>query len=227
MEEYGQERSLFGAIVTRWGSQYTMMQSIKRSEAALSKLASRRNIELSDTLRAILQDDLFWSHLGKLISLFKPIDEAIRMSESTKSDVSKVSQRWLSINRHLVDCQRFKPFEDDLCKFNMTTFHQRLDKQVSDIHWAIFYLDPANCNVNMLPALQKRVNNIIRRYCVDPGVALEEFTSFRAKDGAFFEASCWDYTNDPKLFWKMQISPLYQLIAFTKNYIAINILQPI
>jgi hypothetical protein len=47
------------------------------------------------------------------------------MSESTASDISKVLKRWLSINRHLVDCQRVKPFEDDLSRFNMTTFHQR------------------------------------------------------------------------------------------------------
>jgi hypothetical protein len=121
MEEYGQEKSLLAAVITRWGSQYTMMQSIKRSEAALSKLATRNDIALSDTLRMTLQDDIFWSHLGKLLSLFKPINEAIRMSESTASDISKVMNRWLSINRHLIDCQRVKPFGDDLSRFNSTS----------------------------------------------------------------------------------------------------------
>src|ERR1700722_19492776 len=87
----------------------------------------------------------------------------------------------------------------------MTIFHQRLDKQVSDIHWAIFYLSPVNCNVKMPPALQKRVNNVIRQYCPDWRVALEEFASFRAKDGAFFQASCWEHTENPVLFWKMQV----------------------
>ena len=54
------------------------------------------------------------------------------MSESTASDISKVMNRWLSINGYLIDCQRVKPFGDDLSRFNMTIFHQRLDKQVSD-----------------------------------------------------------------------------------------------
>lgn len=224
MEEYGQEKSLLASVITRWGTQYTMMQSLKRSEAALSRFATRSDIAISDSLKETLQDDIFWSHLGKLLSVFKPINEAIRMSESTTSDISKVLNRWLSINRHLIDCQRVKPFEEDLCKFNMTTFHQRLGKQVSDIHWAIFYLNPVNCNLKMPPALQTRVNNVIRQYCLDPQAALEEFTSFRAKDGSFFQASCWEYTDNLVLFWKMQVSALYQLqVTLTKDYIAISV----
>jgi hypothetical protein len=55
MEEYGKEKALLAAIITRWGSQYTMLQSIKRSEAALSKLASTRSdIGLSEMLRETL-----------------------------------------------------------------------------------------------------------------------------------------------------------------------------
>lgn len=37
-----------------------------------------------------------------------------------------------------------------------------MDKQVSDIHWAIFYLDPVNCNVKIPPILQKRVPKTVK-----------------------------------------------------------------
>src|SRR6266850_3141713 len=206
MEEYGKEMSLLGAVITRWGSQYTMMESIKRSESALSRLALRADVELPNLIREIIQDDDFWVNLGKLMSLLKLIHEAIQMSESTRSDLSKVLKRWTSINTHLVDCERFKPFETDLQAYNASRFTLRMEKQVSDFHWTIFYLDPVNSHLHMTPAIQKRVNKVIQQYCANPGMAIEEFASFRAKDGSFYDAACWEYAGDAKQFWRMQVS---------------------
>ncbi|KAE8549030.1 hypothetical protein EYB25_007545 [Talaromyces marneffei] len=206
MEEYGEEKSLLSAIITRWGSQYTMLQSIKRSEAALSKLARREDIDLGATLKAVLEDDLFWIYLGRLIQIIKPLHEAIKMSESVKSDMSKVLQRWLNINRHLLACQPLQPFSEDIEAFSRITFRQRLEKQLTDMHYIMYYLDPKNCHTNLQPQLQRRVNNVISKYCSDSASAVAEFVAFRTKSGVFFEALCWDHTADPKLFWRMHQS---------------------
>lgn len=206
MEEYGEEKSLLSAIITRWGSQYTMLQSIKRSEAALSKFARREDIDLGATLKAVLEDDLFWIYLGRLIQIIKPLHEAIKMSESVKSDMSKVLQRWLNINRHLLACQPLQPFSEDIEAFSRITFRQRLEKQLTDMHYIMYYLDPKNCHTNLQPQLQRRVNNVISKYYSDSASAVAEFVAFRTKSGVFFEAPCWDHTADPKLFWRMHVS---------------------
>lgn len=73
IEEYRQEKSFLSAVIMRWGSQYTMLQSCKRSEIALAKFVMREDIEMSAMLREVLQDDIFWIHLGKLIQLIKPL----------------------------------------------------------------------------------------------------------------------------------------------------------
>jgi hypothetical protein len=199
--------SLLGAVITRWGSQYTMLESIKRSETALTSLAERSDIKIDAEVRATLRDDDFWIHLGKLILLLKPIDEAIRKSEAVGSDLSKVLKRWKSLQSHLVSSERFKPFEHDIRDYNTNKFDQRMEKQVSDMHWVIFYLDPTNQDLWMVPNIQRRVNNFIQQYCdIDASIAIEEFTAFRTKDGSFFEAACWDYTSDAKRFWRMQVS---------------------
>jgi hypothetical protein len=149
-----------------------MLESIERSEEALSKLASRSDVELGNNIRTILQDDFFWNHLKKLLLILKPINEAIRMSESTSHDLSKVIKQWLSINTHLVDCERFKQFEADLHEYNASRFHPRMAKQVSDVHWATFYLDTAHQKHQMAPPIQRRVNELIGHHCVDADTAI-------------------------------------------------------
>jgi hypothetical protein len=199
-----------------------MLESIERSEEALSKLASRSDVELGNNIRTILQDDFFWNHLKKLLLILKPINEAIRMSESTSHDLSKVIKQWLSIYTHLVDCERFKQFEADLHEYT-SRFHPRMAKQVSDVHRATFYLDPAHHKHQMAPPIQRRVNELIRHHCVDADTAIEEFNSFRSKAGIFYEAECWEYTNDTKSFWKMQVSLRPISIASTKKFPASSI----
>jgi hypothetical protein len=167
---------------------------------------SRADVELHKLIREILQDDNFGVDLKKLMALLKPIYEAIRMSESTRSDLSKVLKRWTSLHTHLIDCERFRPFEADLQAYNASRFTPRMGKQVIDVHWTIFYLDPINTHVHMTPVIRKRVNKVIQHYCVDPGMAIEEFASFRAKDGSFYDAACWEYTDDAKRFSRMQVS---------------------
>uniref|UniRef100_A0A093VMB6 Zinc finger BED domain-containing protein 4 n=1 Tax=Talaromyces marneffei PM1 TaxID=1077442 RepID=A0A093VMB6_TALMA len=70
----------------------------------------------------------------------------------------------------------------------------------------MYYLDPKNCHTNLQPQLQRRVNNVISKYCSDSASAVAEFVAFRTKSGVFFEAPCWDHTADPKLFWRMHQS---------------------
>jgi hypothetical protein len=67
----------------------------------------------------------------------------------------------------------------------------------------------------MTPAIQKQVDKVIQQYCANPGIVIEEFASFRAKDGSFSDAACWEYS-DAKQFWRMQVS-LMTLTASEKE----------
>lgn len=133
------------------------------------------------------------------------------MSESIKLNMAKVLQRWLNINQHLIASKVLRPFSEDLKTFIKISLCQRMKKQLINLHYTIFFLNPKNYNTKMTPPVQRRVYNTILKYCSDlrdPGTALKEFIGFRNKTGDYFEALCWEYTADPKLFWNIQVSKM-------------------
>ena len=142
--------------------------------------------DLKAELRENLRNSDFWNHLKKLIAILKPINEAISMSEDVKSDIGKVINRWRNIEIHLrtyIDSE----FSVEINTFLTSGFPNRINRQFEDIHWAAFYLDPANRDTGLEGMLQERVHQAIRRYCKeDPEEAIRQFSAFRGGDGAFY-----------------------------------------
>ena len=190
-----------------------MLMSLKRSMDALQiygeKTQAKKESSKEAEVLITLKDDAFWMSLTRLILLLKPIDEAIHMSEDSHSDLGKVAIYWKKVETHLINSISCRDFGKDLETFNHTQLQVQMAKQLGDLNWAAFYLHPINCDIDMTPELEAAVHRVIRKYCTaDPNAAIIEFAAFWGKDGSFYRSSCWDYTNNPKEFWQLQVSIL-------------------
>jgi len=103
---YGGKRALCSSVITRWGTQYRLINSILKSKDAL------RRFSVSDTAKELSLDAYthissaaFWKELEPVRELLQPMDEAITDSESSKGHIGQVINRWKAIHSHLIQFQ--------------------------------------------------------------------------------------------------------------------------
>ena len=70
--------------------------------------------EFNSSALEYIRDPMFWVQLDSLHDLLLPIDKALKMSESDKSDLGHVVPHWEQIHTHL---DRLKGFSLDLTDF--------------------------------------------------------------------------------------------------------------
>ena len=105
--QYGDKRykSLILSVITRWGTQFRLIQSVINSKDALKRYAHEfgdrpPKKRLNQAAIDILRDPQFWRSLEPLRELLQPLDEALRMSESGSSHLGHVLPRWMAIAQH-------------------------------------------------------------------------------------------------------------------------------
>ena len=98
-EVYGKEQSLILSVMTRWGTQYHLYNSVLKNKDALERWAIRKDTAIGKKGKGkqkdVILDDMFWVQLGKLCQALKLIHEAQKISESNDSTLGKVIPRWL------------------------------------------------------------------------------------------------------------------------------------
>ncbi|KAJ5103082.1 hypothetical protein N7532_003611 [Penicillium argentinense] len=211
---YKKELSLLAVVSTRWGTQYRMLMSVKRSEQALRAYFTTHTDlgEAGRELATVANYHKFWGQLNELLVLIEPLDEAIRMSESGGANLMKVVCRWMSLRAHIQQCQEGSSLGKDLAEFIPHDLTPRIDRQLTDLHWAAFYLDPKNHSSKTPITKRDQVIRTIQKYCVSPdnidasAEAIDEFFTFRGRQGSFFKSVCWDFIDNPIRFWRMQVS---------------------
>jgi hypothetical protein len=204
LQEYKEERALLGSIITRWGSQYLMLQSLKNNEKSLTQYV--RDHPCKDEIKSILRSMDFWDDLSEILVLLKPIHEHIKASEAVASHAGCVLERWFGIMRHLESFQKSWTVGNDISSYMASRFHDRMRRQVQDLHWAAYYLNPLIIHEDMPSSLQGKVFQVIERYCTQkPQEATLQFAQFRTSAGEFFQSRCWSFKTDPKSFWEVQV----------------------
>jgi len=164
----------------------------------------------------IIKRTEFWNGLELMRELLKPIDERLKMSESGKSHLGHVLNRWMDFLKHL----REKRSEiDDLEMFISAdgAFAQRYARQVLPIHIVAYYLMPettlrdrhnpdktkAAIPVNM----EQQITVFFRRYTsseADAKILIREFMTFRAQHPPFEAGRLfWEESTNPSLFWEL------------------------
>jgi hypothetical protein len=93
--KYNKHYALILAVITRWGTQYRLIQFILRSKDALRAYAfkpTRLPTDLRGNAIATIKDPSFWSNLDVLNDVIQPIDDRVQMAESTKSHIGTVME---------------------------------------------------------------------------------------------------------------------------------------
>lgn len=202
-------------MLTRWGSNYGMISSILRTKEALQRygLDGRSSLTTGGTslINVILSRD-FWVNVETIEQILQPVHEVQKMSESCKSHLGHVLQRWNTIDHRWLAMRRsgqFPQVEMIYAGDHNSIWRQRSVKQQTDLTWLAWALDPGNSDRSNLPA--GRIDNmlsLLKKHTAPEQhtEVVEDFFAFRDCDGKF---GAWrefwkeDYVKKPVLFWKV------------------------
>jgi hypothetical protein len=106
VELYGKEMALLNSVATRWGSQYTMLQSINRTYKALCAWADKQEESGDSEITQIILDSSFRLRLEGVIGALEPFHQAQKRSEAQGFSVFEVvRQCQVAIARTYVSCR--------------------------------------------------------------------------------------------------------------------------
>ena len=202
--KYGEKRALCLSVITRWGTQFRLINSLLNNKEALREYIHKYN-EVPDEIQLSIRSSAFWIQLEILKELLQPIDEAITMSESDKSHLGMIISRWATIRSHLVRMKAdFPVLEEFIQSDHEKAFPARFKRQVNDIHRVATYLTPTNYNLSLDMDDEYRIFSFFQKYMsseTDSAKAREEFRDFRKQRRAFgSDRFCWKDDKDPKAF---------------------------
>lgn len=208
---YSEARSLLAAVITRQGSQYDMLYSIKRSSEALKAWAVAA-LSSGDAKVSIIQIILYrkdlWLEIDNLLALLEPLHKAQKASEAQNTDIMMVTKRWLDLQVHFEAQIMVSLFGEDIRSYlfnENSSWFNRFNRQVSPLHWAAYYLHPQNAGddvplpSNIISALDK----VIEKYAGEGGV--NSFYYFRNKEEGFYAPDIWKQKR-PLDFWLRAVS---------------------
>ena len=195
---YGEERSLLSSVITRWGSQYTMLQSIHRSQEALRAWADEDESNDKKGISKIVLDPTFRFRLEDLLHIIEPVHKAQKISESQKSTILWVSERWLDLRIELRKRAKRTQFEKEIGEYLDKGFQQRSARQLSPLHLTAYHLLPERRQKELTAAERLQVQETITKYCSREAVIT--FFEFCARENNFNDKDLWA-SPSPYLFW--------------------------
>lgn len=214
LQKYNEPRALCLSVITRWGSQYRLVYSLLNSKEALRQYAfDHHDNGLPDVVVSTLLSRPFWEGLERLREVLEPITEHIKMSESDKSHLGRVMDRWDQIHIHLTRMQPDFPGLDAFLSPQATGtgfFYPRFKRQVLPIHAVACFLTPSNRTVPLDAATERDIFSFFEKYTNSPqdaATAFHEFHAFRNMLEPFDALRlCWKAEADPRMFWLYQMT---------------------
>ena len=205
------------AVITRWGTQYRLILSLINNKDALKRYAHEfgdlpATKRIKQSALVVIKDKDFWAALELMRELLQPLDEALRMSESTDSNLGHVLPRWMAIAEHLKT--KTTDYPDELASFmaidNETGFSHRYKRQIIPLHIVAYYLLPETRNKDITEYFDNQLQAFFRKISsseADHETLCYEFESFRAQEPPFeCGRRCWSLVKSPKLFWHAAMS---------------------
>src|SRR5579859_2016235 len=214
---YHRHQILILSVITRWGTQFRLVQSVLKSKDALKRYASDygdlpESQRIKQSALDVIRSREFWVQLESIRELLQPLDEHLKMSESGKSHLGQVLLRWMGILEHL-ETRRKTDFAVELGDFMSPgngTFALRYQRQIKPIHVAAYYLLPETRTKTITEYFDNQIQIFWRRYTTstaDYETICFEFESFRAQEPPFEHGRrCWTLVTHPKLFWHSTFS---------------------
>jgi hypothetical protein len=203
-KSYGEHRSLLSSVITRWGSQYTMLHSIHRSQEALRVWADEDESGDRKAIAGVVLDPTFRFRLEDLLVILEPLHKAQKMSEAQKSSILWVLQRWEDLRIEIRKRAKRTHYEKVIGDFLDKPFQQRLARQLSPLHFTAYYLLPERREKALTASERIQVQDTITKYCGKEAVVT--FFEFRARENGFNDNDLWANLDSPYLFWLKAVS---------------------
>jgi hypothetical protein len=186
------------SVMTRWGSQVRMLQSLQRAKLALKVYYTLLPVDAGKSIRkhqSLIHNENWWESITNLLKILDPINEAIKMSESDKANLHYVIPRWKRLWKHL----------DQHQAISMEAFEKRFKRQTNDCHLMAYLLNPATVGDDEIPGYinwHERAYAFFVHRQIEPVSALKELNEFRGKTGRFYpKLWCWELAKDAGVFW--------------------------
>lgn len=207
----GKKRAFILSVLTRWGTQVNMIESVSRNRQALQDLCEDNPCELSSTMKELLWNPSFWKEINLINNILKPIHDIQYSSEKDGYKLHHVVRGWKQIRTHLNIWSIDTDQDVEVQLMDERVFIPRYRKQVMDIHVVAYLLHPPNYLVtNSCLTLESHFPRVLirffRQYEVDHLMGLSQFFAFRAQKGDFSQDSpCWACISEPVLFWQVSL----------------------
>jgi hypothetical protein len=209
----GKTSSLTASIITRWGTQYRMLSSLKNSEQPLRNYVDDENYEMLASekkakkpwVRPTIKNSDFFNTITTILRIIQPFHEAQIMSESNASNIMLVRTRWQTLESHLISLRESLQEEGIDFEAVFKKFQLRRHKQLQDHHLLAYYLFPANARALLPDSERDLVFGALKSMTTtndDFLKAKAELYNYRAQREVYSSGrSCWDYRSTPLTFW--------------------------
>jgi hypothetical protein len=122
------------------------LQSLLNNKEALQEYTELYDDKLPYDVYPLIKSRSFWFRVEGLRELLRPLNVALKMSESHGTHLGHVLDRWKNILSHLLKMQKDYPSLTDFVqtKRELGGYSYRYERQVRPIHIVAFYLSPEN-----------------------------------------------------------------------------------
>jgi hypothetical protein len=211
------------------------INSLIRSKIALKAYAidNTKGLDASEFIKTQLLDHRFWNNLEDVKEVLQLIHEQQKMSESNRAHLGYVVTRWKKIADHLrqLIARTNYPHADRIrtiftprpnAKGDLIhLWNDRFNKQVTDIHFAAYHLDPANQHIAATIDEEMALLGCLKRYTYTEEAfraTRKQYYQFKSRTGPWLTSNhMWSEMNDPLLFWQMSFAVGPHLATLAKR----------
>lgn len=231
----GEQKRVFSitlSCITRWGTQVGLIKSLLRSQMALRLWSvhdqvadgvDERGLNQQAVINAVMTHQS-WNDLSDVLLVMEVIHEQQKMSESGKAHLGYVIKRWKTIETHLRSFRTRAGFSAIEAVGNIfldgathtktgrprpAVFQSRFEKQILDIHWVAYHLDPRSHQEGLQGEELVKVKRFLFLHLstLDPLEAQQiriQLCNFKRHTDEFRSTGeFWEEAKNPELFWSM------------------------
>jgi Protein of unknown function (DUF 659)/hAT family C-terminal dimerisation region len=233
LRRLGKVHSFVLSVITRWGTQVAMLKSVLSLKLVIQEYFERLPPDTPKDIAALndtVTDPQFWGELDFVLELIKPINEAIKMSESDQSTVVHVVERWkgieYAIHEHITG---FNVDGNQLLLRQLKNFvYKRFETQTSSIHIAAHYINPQTVGDDEI-GLGTSTSDCWQKTCLflqqylpsqNYVKAVSQLEQFRRQEGVFNPSSyLWQLKTDRIAFWDSASRHVPELGAIARRLV--------
>lgn len=201
---------------TRWGSHLFCLESLQSNKVVLQKVVVSENAQSylkPEVKKRILDDDVFWVRIDKMIELIKPIVNMITAIESNEPQIHTISTKFNNLEAVLIEKLPSSPLKSTEEKAILTKFKDRKEFGLAPIHLAANLLDPAAQGCELKPNEMLDAINFVHETAKYTGLDVlkvrENLADYRDKQGIWSRQFVWEGIGlernnnvNPLLWWR-------------------------